>query len=43
MTLKPSADIKKRLEAAAQTRGVSEQTLVEQALVMPRVHCTTHS
>ncbi len=32
MTLKPSADIEKRLEAAAQARGVSEQTLVEQAL-----------
>ena len=32
MTLKLSADIEKRLEAAAQARGVSEQTLVEQAL-----------
>jgi hypothetical protein len=31
MTLKPSADIEKR-QAAAQARGVSEQTLVEQAL-----------
>jgi hypothetical protein len=32
MTLKPSADIEKRLEAAALARGVSEQTLIEQAL-----------
>jgi hypothetical protein len=32
MTLKLSADIEKRLEAAAQARGVSEQTLIEQAL-----------
>jgi hypothetical protein len=31
MALKPSADIEKR-QAAAQPRGVSEQTLVEQAL-----------
>jgi hypothetical protein len=31
MTLKPSADIEKR-QAAAQARGVSEQTLIEQAL-----------
>jgi hypothetical protein len=32
MALKLSADIEKRLEAAAQARGVSEQTLIEQAL-----------
>jgi hypothetical protein len=31
MTLKPSADIEKR-QAVAQARGVSEQTLIEQAL-----------
>jgi hypothetical protein len=31
MTLKASADIEKR-QAAAQARGVSEQTLIEQAL-----------
>ena len=43
MTLKSSNDLEKRLEAAAQARGVSEQTLVEQAPVMPRVRCTTHS
>ena len=32
MTLRLSAQIEKRLEEAAQARGVSEETLIEQAI-----------